>query len=184
MPATRKLTELEGCVLGLVWAKGPCTAYALRKEFLDSPSPHWSGSAGAIYPLVERLERWRLIRSAPHAAGRRHSKRYVLTPGGLRRLYAWMGPPLSDETVGVPADPLRTRLEFLGALPPAQQAVFLAEAERGLREQVRRVEEDYARRPPGDAVGRLTARGALAALQARLEWIREVAREWDQGPRS
>jgi DNA-binding PadR family transcriptional regulator len=180
MPATRKLTELEGCVLGLIWAKAPCTAYTLRKEFLDSPSPHWSGSAGAIYPLVARLQKWRLIRSAPHAAGRRHSKRYGLTPAGMHRLYAWMGPPLSDETVGVPADPLRTRLGFLRALATAQQAVFLAEAERGIGGQIRRVEEDYAQRAAaGDAIGRLTARGALLALQARLAWIREVSREWN-----
>jgi hypothetical protein len=89
-----------------------------------------------------------------------------------------MGPPLADETVGVPADPLRTRLTFLGALPPAQQAVFLAEAESGLREQIRRVEEDCARHLPNDHIAYWIARGALAALQARLEWIREVRREW------
>jgi DNA-binding PadR family transcriptional regulator len=177
MATMRKLTELEGCILGLVWAKGLCTAYALRKEFLDSPSPHWSGSAGAIYPLVERLERWKLIRSTSHAAGRRHSKRYALTPAGLRRLCSWMGPPLSNEVVGVPADPLRTRLGFLGALPPEQQSVFLAEAEKGMREQMRRIEEDCARRLPDDRVNYFVARGALAAMQARLEWIQMVPGE-------
>jgi DNA-binding PadR family transcriptional regulator len=181
---SRTLTELEGCVLGLVWAKGPCSAYALRKEFLESPSPHWSGSAGAIYPLVERLERWRLIRSEPHAAGRRASKRYVLTAMGLRRLVAWTGPPLAEETIGVPADPLRTRLGFLGALPPAQQKVFLAEAEAGIREQMRRVEADCIQKLAEGGAEYWMARGALMALQARLTWIREVAREWSKGRQS
>ena len=32
-------TELEGCVQGVVWQQGPCTAYTIRKVFLDSPSP-------------------------------------------------------------------------------------------------------------------------------------------------
>jgi DNA-binding PadR family transcriptional regulator len=181
MAMRQKLTELEGCILGLVWAKGLCTAYALRKEFLDSPSPHWSGSAGAIYPLVERLERWKLIRSTSHAAGRRHSKRYVLTPAGLRQLCSWMGPPLANETVGVPADPLRTRLGFLGALPPEQQWVFLAEAEHGLRVQMRRIEEDCTRHLPDDRVSYFVARGALAAMQARLQWFQMVAGEWTSG---
>jgi DNA-binding PadR family transcriptional regulator len=177
----RQLTELEGCVLGLVWRKGPCSAYALRKEFLESPSPHWSGSAGAIYPLVERLEQWRCIRSEAHVAGRRASKRYVLTALGLRRLAAWMGPPLALETVGVPADPLRTRLGFLGALPRAQQAVFLAEAEAGVREQIRRVEAECTQKRAEGGVDYWIARGAQAALHARLEWLREVEREWRKG---
>jgi DNA-binding PadR family transcriptional regulator len=179
--ATRKLTELEGCVLGLVWAKKNCTAYAIRKEFLDSPSPHWSGSAGSIYPLLERLEKWKLIRATAHADGRRNSKRYDLTPAGRRRLCAWMGPPLSNETVGVPADPLRTRMGFLGALPKAQQEVFLAEAEQGLHEQIRLVEEDCARHLPKDRVNYLIGRGALAALKARLEWIQVLTGEWSKG---
>ena len=52
-------TELEAAVLGVVWQDGPCTPYAIRQHFLESPAPRWSGSAGAIYPLVRR---------PPHAA--------------------------------------------------------------------------------------------------------------------
>src|SRR3954451_8504709 len=105
MTTQRKLTELEGCVLGLVWANGPCTPYTLRKEFLNSPSPDWSGSAGAIYPLIERLEKRKLIRSAQHADGLRLSKRYELTASGLSKLRLWAGPPLTQDLLGVPADP-------------------------------------------------------------------------------
>ena len=70
---------------------------------------------------------------------------------------------------------------FLGALPKAQQEVFLAEAEQGLHEQLRLVEEDCARRLPDDRVNYLMGRGALAALHARLEWIQAVAGEWSKG---
>jgi hypothetical protein len=92
-----------------------------------------------------------------------------------------MGSPLAEETVGVPADPLRTRMGFLGALPPAQQAVFLAEAEEAMREQLRRVEADCARQQSEDRVAYWIARGALAALQARLEWLRQFRRAWTTG---
>jgi DNA-binding PadR family transcriptional regulator len=54
---------LEGCVLGILWERGPCTAYAARKVLRESPSPYWSGSAGAVYPLLARLEGRRLVRA-------------------------------------------------------------------------------------------------------------------------
>jgi DNA-binding PadR family transcriptional regulator len=175
----RKLTELEGCILGLVWAEGPCSAYNLRKQIQSSPNPNWSASAGAIYPLVERLQARKLIRATAHAQGRRHSKRYVVTQAGSKKLCEWMAPPLSEELVGVPVDPLRTRLYFLGALPKAQQTVFFSDAERGIREQTRIVERDLAKSVAKDRIAAFAARGALAALHARLAWIRDVATEWN-----
>jgi hypothetical protein len=48
----RRLSELEAAVLGLVWSDGPCTAYAVRRTVQNSLSTQWSGSAGAVYPVV------------------------------------------------------------------------------------------------------------------------------------
>jgi DNA-binding PadR family transcriptional regulator len=149
----------------------------LRREFLRSPSPHWSGSAGAIYPLVERLERRNCIRSEPHSTGHRRSRKYRLTPAGLRALHRWLGPPLSPRTIGVPSDPLRTRVEFIAALPARQQARFLAEAETKVRQHLRVVVEDCRRwKQRGDFSKYWTARGARQMLRARLDWIRAFAR--------
>ena len=55
------LTDLEQAALGVVWRDGPCTPYQVRKQFLDSPTPSWSGSAGTIYPLMRRLEDMGLV---------------------------------------------------------------------------------------------------------------------------
>jgi DNA-binding PadR family transcriptional regulator len=178
MSATRDLTELEGCVLGLFWQLGPCTAYAIRKEFLASPSPYWSGSAGAIYPLIERLDRQRLIRSTNEAAGRRKSRHYSLTLTGRKALRRWLGPPLADATLGIPPDPLRSRMRFLGALPKARKISLLREVEARLSGHLRQVEEDCDRyRRAGEPHACLMARGAVRMLQARLEWVREVIEE-------
>ncbi len=180
----RELTELEGCVLGLVWELGPCTAYALRQELLQSPSPYWSGSAGAIYPLLGRLERQRLVRAKDQATGRRRSKGYELTPAGFRHLVRWLGPPLSDETAGVPMDPLRTRVRFLGALTPARRAAFLADAEARMRDGLTRMEKAHgATGPKANRYEGLNERGAVAMMRARLDWVREVAAECDGRPR-
>jgi DNA-binding PadR family transcriptional regulator len=171
------LTELEGAVLGELQARGPCTPYTVRREFLDSPSPYWSGSAGAIYPLVRRLERLGLVQSLPSAAGRRRSRLYSLTEKGRNALQAWLKPPLPEIAVGVPSDPLRTRLSFLSALPRAGRVRFVAEARKRMKEHLRPIQRDLARRRrSGDTYGLLVARGALAALRARLAWLADVAR--------
>ena len=178
-----RLSELEGCVLGLLGVSGPATPYALRQEFLRSPSPHWSGSAGAIYPLVERLERRNWLRSEPHSTGQRRSRRYRLTPAGLRVLRHWLGPPFAARTIGVPSDPLRTRMEFIVALPARQQARFLLEAESKVRQHLRVVVEDCKHwKQRGNFTRYWTARGALQMLEARLDWIRAYARAISREP--
>jgi DNA-binding PadR family transcriptional regulator len=182
MPRARPLTELEGTVMGVLWAGQPCTPYQVRREFLDSPSPHWSGSAGAIYPLVERLERAGLVRSEPHATGSRRSRLYRLTPAGRRALVRWIGPPLGDEVVGVPPDPLRARIALLALFPPAHQRAYLREVERRLLEMLARsraAEKAIA----GDAVSERMSRGAIAMLETRLEWVRALRHSLAGPPR-
>jgi len=174
MAGARQLTELEGCVLGNLKVLGPCTPYAIRREFLASTTPYWSGSAGAIYPLVKRLERQGLLRSESHATGKRRSKRLVLTPAGQRALLGWLRPPFPDWVVGVPPDPLRTRLRFLGALPAVEQTKFLADAERQIQFHLQAAEADCEQQRD-DLYAYRMARGAVAALKARLEWVREIA---------
>ncbi len=183
MSKRKKPTELEACVLGLVWVQGPCTAYTVRRVFQRSPSPHWSGSAGAIYPLVNRLTRQGLLRGEPHATGKRRSKRLVLTPAGQRALLAWLRPPLPDWVFGVPPDPLRTRLRFLGALPAAEQTKFLADAERQI-EFYLQASEAECERQRDDVYAYRMSRGAVAALRARLDWVREIAEDLQSGKTS
>jgi DNA-binding PadR family transcriptional regulator len=129
---------------------------------------------------VERLRRQRLLRAEDRATGRRRSRQYALTPSGLQRLRAWLAPPLSEETAGIPPDPLRTRVSFFAALSAAEQAAFLADAEAHGRRQLARVEADIARFRGVDPYSCWMARGAAATLRARLAWLREVAKELEQ----
>jgi DNA-binding PadR family transcriptional regulator len=171
----RTLSELEGAVLGLVWVHAPCTTYRVRQFFLRSPSPHWSGSAGAVYPLLERLTRRRLLVFETRFTGRRSGREYRLSRRGLEELRRWTAGGISERTAGVPVDPLRVRIRFLGSLSPKQRNTFLSEARRKVRAHVRMVERDCrARRADGDTFSYLTARGALLALRARMTWLREV----------
>src|SRR6202043_3567062 len=88
------LSEIEACVLGLISADGPSTPYAIRKVFLQSPSPQWSGSAGTIYPLIERLLQRKLIRSKLCLTGKRGGQRISVTASGSRVLKQWLSVPI------------------------------------------------------------------------------------------
>ncbi|HUU84065.1 MAG TPA: PadR family transcriptional regulator [Phycisphaerae bacterium] len=166
------LSELELVVLGIVWKRGPCTPYAVRKEFATSPSSHWSGSAGSIYPLVRRLERRGYLRSRRESQGRRARRTYTITRRGTAALRRWVCPPLPDEAAAITYDPIRTRMYFLGIVPPDRQSGFLAEAEAALRRQIRVVQAECARYAGlGDTFSHLAMTGALRIMRARIAWL-------------
>ena len=118
------LTDLELTVLGIVWKKAPCTAYAIMREFAGSPSSYHRGSAGTIYPLVQRLEQRGYLRASKGTQGRRPRATYELRRKGFEALRAWLAPPLPDAAKAITFDPLRTRAFFLGALTPAKRLAF------------------------------------------------------------
>jgi DNA-binding PadR family transcriptional regulator len=174
MSRVRSLTELEGTVLGVVWSCQPCTPYQVRREFTDSPSPQWSGSAGAIYPLMARLEASGLVRSHEHATGSRNSRLYQVTAKGRKALARWIGPPVPGVVAGVPPDPLRTRVAFMTVLAPDRRLAFLEEAEARVVEFLEISERGAQEQNlPGPYHG-LMVRGAIAMQRTRLRWIREA----------
>lgn len=172
------MTELEGAVLGAISLHAPCTPYRVRRVFLDSPSPYWSGSAGAIYPLILRLLGRGLVRSRREvSAGGRAARLFALTPRGRRAFRAWLQPPWSEVVTGIPADPLRTRVSFLGMLSPAERSRFWREAIAAVQPALRRHERDRrAGWHPGEPWEAVVAEGALAALRARHAWLTAARR--------
>jgi DNA-binding PadR family transcriptional regulator len=174
-PRKRNLSELEVVILGLIGADGPCTAYAIRQTLKESLSPQWSGSAGAVYPAVTRLEERGLIRSREQVTGRRRSLALGLTQKGKRTLAGWLGSPVDSMILGVPADPLRTRLRFLKLLPLEAQIGFLNEAIEFIKFDQTRIQKDIRERTKsGDPYQVAMARGALHASRARQRMITEL----------
>ena len=171
----RRPSELEGAVLGLLWRSGPMTAHAVRTTFLSSPTDHFSGSAGSIYPLIRRLSRTELIEPSRSAEGIRGGTAYTLTREGRRALKAWIDPADDAPLAGVTFDPLRTRVLALGVLSENQRECFLARAERELESLLA---GDGARPEHAgvDVWARAAVDGARDVLRARLHWIRSLRR--------
>ncbi|MGK2857349.1 MAG: PadR family transcriptional regulator [Thermoanaerobaculia bacterium] len=173
----RALTELEKTVLGVVWLHEPCSAYTVRRDFLDSTSAYWSGSAGAIYPVLARLEALGLVRATEHPWGQRTKKEYAVSPRGRRELEEWIRPPLETWTASPTFDPVRTRIVFLELLEPAERRKFVDEAERNLREKIT---EAKRLRPQREATmsrfDYYSFIGTIFELEGRLRWLRWVRR--------
>ena len=168
----KSLTDLECTVLGVIWRDGPCTPYHIRIEFTNSPSSHWSGSAGAIYPLIRRLEKAKLVQSTPTKQGKRVGRTYHITQQGRRELDRWLSPPLPADTASIQFDPLRTRMFFLGSQPKRKALQFLEDAAVMLeRELVRSEEFLQSRIEAKDRFGAAAGKGALQVARARLQWI-------------
>jgi DNA-binding PadR family transcriptional regulator len=172
----RTLTELENCVLGVVWQRGPCTAYTVRREFAISNSSHWSSSAGSIYPVLGRLESLGLIEAEEASWGAGRKKHYRITANGRATLESWIGPPLPDWTGAATFDPIRTRMYFLTALPPARRLRFIEEAEQNTRAELARFQESVHMKAT-DPHERLASLGIIYELEGRLRWLAAVRTE-------
>ena len=167
-------TELEMVVLGVIGKFGPMTAYAVRKHFAESPTTRFSSSAGSIYPVVERLERERLVRARASSRGDQLRTLHAITPAGRRALRRWLVADLPDDAIEAPPDPIRTRLYFLESLPRDHQRGFLDRAIERLEGEVRELGR-YAGQAPADQVlSRLASDGMTAVARARLRWLRRV----------
>ncbi|MDH3629273.1 MAG: PadR family transcriptional regulator [Acidobacteriota bacterium] len=176
----RIATELENCVLGIVAEHQPCTAYRIRHNLKISLSSYWSASAGAIYPLMQRLEDRGWIRVDEEKWGSRTRRSYSLTRAGRHQLRAWLSPPLADWAAAFTYDPVRTRIFFLGNLSPKRRLAFLDEAiartETTLGEHRDEKKAQSATLQAFDSIGR---DGAIAELEARARWLRSVRKKLD-----
>ena len=86
----RKLSELEGVSLGIIYKQQPCTAYRVRSELKEAPSSHWRASAGSVYPLLARLEAEGLVVTTSDKNDGRGRKLLKVTAEGRKSLQAWV----------------------------------------------------------------------------------------------
>ncbi|MEQ1551325.1 PadR family transcriptional regulator [Sphingorhabdus sp.] len=155
-----RLTDLEGAALAEIASKGTATSYAIAQSFARSPSEYWSGSAGAVYPLIKRLAGRGLLEPSPAATGKRQRLDYRVTEGGRAALELWLLD--ANRAAGMGFDPLRTRLVYLHLATPSQRKAFLAE--------VRTLSEAFAGQP-AFADSPMSAKIHASWLKARATWL-------------
>lgn len=170
----RELTELDFCVLGVIWRSGPLSAYGVRKVFRDSTTASWSSSTGSIYPSIRRLLAAGLA-TAGAPEDRRGTQTLKITPDGLDRLRRWileLRPELGTAT----PDPIRTRAQFLTSVSSKERAEFVEAAHRITLEALRTL-ENVAEENTGDraqVLDQLGTLGSILELKARLDWLNGI----------
>jgi DNA-binding PadR family transcriptional regulator len=170
----RKLSELEGAVLGLVATHQPVTPYQIRKIFAQCPNQHWSASAGAIYPLMDRLATARLVSVREHTQGDRIGQHFSITATGKKRLRSWILAADHGRLTTI-ADLVRLRISFIRELTENERRAFLADMIAKIGAEAERMaREERTLRDGNDPIEYLIARGGLIMAQARLTWLHEV----------
>jgi len=169
------LTDLEYTVLGNVWKKGECSGYEVLREFAQSTSAYYRSREGAIYPLLARLERRRLLRARADKQGKRRRRLYSISPAGLAALKAWLAGPIPAADATVPPDLVRTRVYFLGAIAPAKRRTMVRDAARRIRKQLSENQKKQTQfESEGNVFAALAVDGIILAMQARLDWLRRI----------
>jgi DNA-binding PadR family transcriptional regulator len=163
----RRLTELEGAALAQVVRAGSCTPYAIKETFRTSPSRFWSGSAGAVYPLVRRLVARGLLVSRRDLRDRRARRVVSATPAGRAALLSWLVD--AERAADFGFDPLRTRLFYSELVPPRRLQAFLAETAGLLAIGTPAPRTDLAHVLPLHASWARLRRSALAEFAKRVE---------------
>lgn len=167
-------TELEGVILGIISSRQPCSAWAVRRRFEESPTWGWSKSKGAIYPAIARLKTRGCLTAERVVEGHRDRDLLSLTDTGSRELTEWIS-TFGEEMGGAPVDPIRTRVNYLAVLPLNQRRAFLDRAEAAARDAL--VKATMALPDPRAAnrwTLHATALGILMQIKAKIEWLEAV----------
>jgi DNA-binding PadR family transcriptional regulator len=174
----RRLSELEGVSLGIVYKQQACTAYQVRRELKKAPSSHWRASAGSVYPLLARLEAEGLLRSTSDENDGRGRKLIKVTASGRRALREWVVAGVDMDLISSVTDPVRSRTFFLDVLGSSKQLELvdklIVQMEIYLAETKSHQETET---PAGNLYDYLGGLGAVKITTARLDWLLEVRKQ-------
>lgn len=157
------LTDMEGAAFAILARTGPSTSYAIARAFADSPSEYWSGSAGAVYPMLKRLKSRGLVATKQSADGKRAKIEYRVTVKGHAAFEAWLLD--AKRGAGWGFDPLRARAMELDLVSATKGRRFLQKA-------LAHTEALLREAPPNLHARERTIRHAW--LKARISWLREA----------
>lgn len=168
-------TTLEYALLGLI-REVPRTGYELRKIFVETAMAGYSGSPGAIYPALRRLEAGGLVAGrARHGGPGRPGREFRLTPAGEAVLQAWLARPVTRDDVALRLDELMLRFAFLGfADSPVRSQEFLESMEAELEGFHTELEDQLETIRSAPVHARLALEAGISSIADRLRWARTV----------
>ena len=147
------------------------------KQFQSSRSTYFSGSAGAIYPLLRRLETAGLIAEERHKAGSRTRRTYSITEAGADALANWLCAPIPSEDIAFMVDLLRTRTLFFEKLPKSKRRAFVKDARDQLTHRIESFSSRLDDTESFTQMERVSFQSVVLIDKARLKWLDIVEKE-------
>ena len=175
-------TTLEYALLGLLHQQ-PQSGYDLRKIFETTAMGNYSGSPGAIYPALKRLEARGLVEGEVDSTMElRPKKLFRPTAEGSDTLRAWLVREIERPDVERRLDELMLRFAFhhlLDGLDESRRflATLLAEVERYVGELERQA-DGFPEQAPIHP--RLALAAGIAQYRACAHWARGAIRKLEE----
>jgi DNA-binding PadR family transcriptional regulator len=179
---TARITTLDYALLGLL-AQSPQSGYDLRKTFETMAIGSYSGSPGAIYPALRRLEQAGLVAGAVDSTKALRPKRvFRPTTAGRNALVEWLARDIERANVERNLDELLLRFAFHWVLDSASATRrflerFLDEVEGHLDELGRQRERFPDGTPPQ---ARLALSAGIEQYRACARWARKALKEFPE----
>lgn len=166
-------TTLGYLVLGFV-RLSPASGFDLRRVFATTPLGNFSGSPGAIYPLLRRLERKRLLRATIDKTNVRRPRRvYRITAAGEKELKEWVLSPVDAVTARRYGDLFGIRIAFMeGLVSPTERRRALSGFELAIAAEADKLQRVLTRfRDAPEGIRSLLVQ-AEELYRFRLNWIK------------
>jgi DNA-binding PadR family transcriptional regulator len=121
MPKRQALAEFDFILLGAVY-RGYNTGYSIRQLILKTRASRWSGSTGAVYPALRRLQSGGYLQVTTDQSDNGRARTiYHISDTGVKELHAWLTAVPPEEDLGMLSDPLRSRTLMLRMLAPKER---------------------------------------------------------------
>lgn len=178
----RTSTPLEYALLGLLHQE-PRSGYDLRKIFATTAMGNFSGSPGAIYPALKRLEARALIEGEVDSSTElRPKKVFHPTDKGTEVLHAWLTLEIGRPDIERRIDELMLRFAFhylLGDVAPTRRflAALLREVEAYVGELERQAAAFPEQTPPQP---RLALAAGIEQYRACARWARGAMEQFEE----
>lgn len=173
-----KPTLLDYAILGLIQGQ-PLSGYAIRKLFEETALGNYSGSPGTIYPALNRLLKFELVKKQAQVENGKIC--FEITEKGILILQKWFLKPLEKTDVVKRTDELLLRFGFMEALVDKKQRInFLTSFQDFLNLYIKELQEFYNKESDKMPLhGRLTFQYGIDSNKTTLKWCKKAILQLD-----
>jgi PadR family transcriptional regulator AphA len=168
-----KIPALGYALLGLLMK--PSSGYDLRKIFSSTSLKTYSGSPGAIYPALQRLQKQGLIRgTVEEGSGLRRRQIFRLAPKGVAELKAWIALPITREELTSGLKTMMLRFAFSEiAVGPAASLAILKSLETALQPHLQNLREQLQAMKAAPRSAQLALDCGIRSYESLLDWAND-----------